>query len=83
MRRVANLEERLALQAYIVDATAALAEAERRLLTALGQATTLSDAAEAQTAGALLGEHVATVRAAAAQLSEWLDGGAAQGGPLG
>jgi hypothetical protein len=79
---VADLEERLALQAYVIEAANALGEAERRLLTALGQATTLSDA-QAEAAAAMLGEHVAGVRSSARQLSDWLDGGAPDGGLTG
>ena len=69
---MANLEDRLALQAYVVEAANALAEAERKLLTALGQATTLSDAAEARGAAELLSEQVEAVRSAAQSLSQWL-----------
>jgi hypothetical protein len=80
MRTVSDLEERLALQSYVVEAGRALADAEKRLLTALGQATTLEGDAGADAVAATLREQVDALRAAARELSDWLDGGAPEDG---
>ena len=74
MDGVASQQELLALHGYVLDCTEALAEAEKRLLTALGQATTVADNERGDEARELLTEQVAMLRAATEQLSEWLDG---------
>jgi hypothetical protein len=71
---VASQQELLALHGYVLDGANALAEAEKRLLTALGQATTLRDDHRGEEAHAMLTERVAMVRSALSELSAWLDG---------
>lgn len=71
---MARQEELLALHAYVLEAAHAVAEAEKRLLTALGQASTVADNERADEARAALSEHVAMLREVTAQLSSWLDG---------
>lgn len=71
---MARLEERLALHGYVLAAAEALAETERKLVMALGQATTIADDEQEQSVIALLTEQISTVRAAARELSDWLDG---------
>jgi len=73
---VARQGELLALHSYVLAATQALAEAEKRLLTALGQATTVGDNERAAEVRDLLGEDVARLREATAGLAEWLGGSA-------
>lgn len=76
---MASQQELLALHGYVLDSAQALADAEKRLLTALGQATTLGDDERSEEARALLTEHVAMIRGATAELSAWLDGPARPG----
>ena len=71
---MSRLDDYLALQGYVLEAAHALADAEKRLLTALGQAATLADDERAQAAQALLTEQVEMLRGAAMDLSAWLDG---------
>jgi hypothetical protein len=71
---VARQEELLALHGFVLEGARALAEAEKRLLTALGQASTLADDERGEQARAVLTEQVATVRSAMTELSAWLDG---------
>jgi hypothetical protein len=71
---VARQQELLALHAYVLEAVHAVAEAEKRLLTALGQASTVADNERADTAREVLSEQVAMLREVTAQLSTWLDG---------
>jgi hypothetical protein len=71
---VASQQELLALHAYVLEGAHALGEAEKRLLTALGQATTVADNERGEEARAVLTEQVAMLRAATAELSAWLDG---------
>jgi hypothetical protein len=71
---VPSQQELLALRGYVLDSTNALAEAEKRLLTALGQATTLGDNHRSEEARGILTEQVAMVRRALVDLSAWLDG---------
>lgn len=71
---MARLEERLALQGYVVAAAEALAETERKLVMALGQATTLAGDGQEDPVTALLTDQIAMVRSAARDLSDWLDG---------
>lgn len=76
---MASQQELLALHGFVLDGTRALAEAEKRLLTALGQASTLADDERGEQARDLLTEQVALVRSATAELSAWLDGPARPG----
>jgi hypothetical protein len=76
---VASQQELLALHGFVLDGARALAEAEKRLLTALGQATTVSDDYRGEEARELLTEQVAMIRNATTQLSDWLDGPARPG----
>lgn len=69
----------LALHAYVLESAQALADAEQRLLTALGQATTLADHERAEQARVVLTEQVARIRELTAALSDWLDGPASPG----
>jgi len=71
---VASQNELLALHGYVLEGAQALAEAEKRLLTALGQATTVADDERGEEARELLSEQVEMLRGATAQLSDWLDG---------
>jgi len=71
---VASQNELLALHGYVLEGAQALADAEKRLLTALGQATTVADNERGEEARELLSEQVEMVRSATAQLSDWLDG---------
>ena len=71
---MADQRELLALHGYVLEAANALADAEKRLLTALGQATTLADHERAEAARALLTEQVEMLRKATDELSAWLDG---------
>ena len=71
---MATQDEMLALHSYILASAEALAAAEKRLLTALGQATTLAEHERGESARTLLTEQVAVVRGATAELSAWLDG---------
>jgi hypothetical protein len=70
---VASQQDLLALHAYVLNAANALAEAENRLVTALGQAVTLGDNDRSEEARELLTEDVAMVRRASSELSDWLD----------
>jgi hypothetical protein len=74
MGTVASQQELLALQGFVLDGARALAEAEKRLLTALGQASTLGDDERGEQARELLAEQVAMIRSATTELSAWLDG---------
>lgn len=76
---MASQQELLALHGYVLDGAQALAEAEKRLLTALGQASTLADDERGDEARELLSEQVAMIRGATAELSAWLDGPARPG----
>ena len=71
---VASREELLALHGYVLESARALAQAEKQLLTALGQATTLADDERGEMARDLLTEQVAALRSAQSELSAWLDG---------
>lgn len=71
---VASQQDLLALHGYILGAANALADAEKRLVTALGQAVTLGDNDRSEEARALLTEHVDVVRRVSSELSDWLDG---------
>ena len=71
---MASQQELLALHSYVLDAVGALGDAEKRLLTALGQATTVADNEHADEARELLTEQVAMLREAKARCSDWLDG---------
>jgi len=71
---VASQQELLALHSYVLDAVHALADAKKRLLVALGQASTAADNERADQAREMLTEQVAMLREATAQLSDWLDG---------
>jgi hypothetical protein len=71
---VASQQELLALHGYVLDGANALSDAEKRLLTALGQATTLSEDHRGEEAHVMLTEQVAMVRRALSELSAWLDG---------
>jgi hypothetical protein len=70
---MADQRELLALHSYVLDAANSLAEAEKRLLIALGQAATLADDDRGAAARALLTEQIAMLREAAGALSDWLD----------
>jgi len=70
---VGRLDEYLALQAYVLEAAEAVGAAEQKLLTALGQATTLEDEERAETARQMLQEQALALRSAAEELSAWLD----------
>jgi hypothetical protein len=74
MATVASQQELLALHSYVLDAMHAVSDAEKRLLTALGQATTVADNERADDARELLSGQVTMLREALAQLSDWLDG---------
>ena len=76
---MASQEELLALHGFMLDGARALGEAEKRLLTALGQASTLGDDDRAEAARELLTEQVAAIRSATSELSAWLDGPARPG----
>lgn len=76
---MASQQELLALQSFVLDGARALADAEKRLLTALGQASTVSDDYRGEQARELLTEQVAMIRTATTQLSDWLDGPARPG----
>ena len=71
---MASQQELLALHSYVLEAAHAVADAEKRLLTALGQASTVADNERADEAREVLSEHVAMLRQVTAQLSTWLDG---------
>jgi hypothetical protein len=71
---VATQEHRLALHGYMLEGARALEDAERKLVTALGQAATLGDDERGESATALLTEQIETLRAALRELSAWLDG---------
>ena len=69
-----STEQRLALQAYVLEAMRALDDCEKKLLTALGHAVTLAGEERGDSAKDLLENHVAALRDASRELSEWLDG---------
>ena len=57
----------------VLEAAEAVSAAEQKLLTALGQATTLEDEERAETARQMLQEQALALRNAAEELSAWLD----------
>ena len=71
---MADLEERLALHAYLLEAVTALGEAEKRIVTALGYAQTISGGDQSSELIARLTDEAQQVRAAARTINEWLDG---------
>jgi hypothetical protein len=71
---VTTQQELLALHGYMLEGARALGEAEKRMLTALGQASTLGDHERAESAHELLTEHVEMIRRITAEISAWLDG---------
>jgi hypothetical protein len=70
---VATQDELLALHGYVLASVNALAEAEKRLLTALGHATSLADDERGRHARDVLVDQVAALRGVTERLSGWLD----------
>ena len=70
---MADLEERLALHAYLLDAATALDDAERKLVTALGYASSLAGGDQSGLTDRLT-EEAQRVRAASKMINQWLDG---------